>query len=50
MPWSSARGRRLGLLTTDPTLCEALAPTAEEEDLLAALVGDRYAVIDVGGR
>ena len=41
------KGPRLGLLTTDPTLCEALAPTAEEEDLLAALVGDRYAVIDV---
>jgi N-methylhydantoinase A/oxoprolinase/acetone carboxylase beta subunit len=42
------KGPRLGLLTTDPTLVEALAATSEEEDLLSALVGDRHAVIDVG--
>src|ERR1700759_1030480 len=41
------KGPRLGLLTTDATLIEALAATREEEDLLAALVGDRHAVIDV---
>ena len=41
------KGPRLGLLTTDATLIEALAATSEEEDLLAALVGDRHAVIDV---
>ncbi|HZE48144.1 MAG TPA: hydantoinase/oxoprolinase family protein [Jatrophihabitantaceae bacterium] len=41
------KGPRLGLLTTDPTLVEALAATSEEEDLLGALVGDRHAVIDV---
>jgi N-methylhydantoinase A len=41
------KGPRLGLLTTDPTLIEALAATSDEEDLLAALVGDRHAVIDV---
>ena len=41
------KGPRLGLLTTDPTLVEALAATSEEEDLLSALVGDRHAVIDV---
>ncbi len=41
------QGPRLGLLAADPTLMEGLAATAEEEDLLSALVGDRYAVIDV---
>src|SRR6266566_9674263 len=41
------KGPRLGLLTTDPTLVEALAATSEEEDLLGSLVGDRHAVIDV---
>jgi N-methylhydantoinase A len=41
------KGPRLGLLTTDPTLVEALAATSEEEDLLSAIVGDRHAVIDV---
>jgi N-methylhydantoinase A len=38
-------GPRLGLLLTDPTLAEGLAATQAEEDLLAALVGDRWAVI-----
>ncbi len=41
------QGPRLGLLAADPTLMEGLAATAEEEDLLSALVGDRHAVIDV---
>jgi N-methylhydantoinase A len=41
------KGPRLGLLAADPTLVEGLAATAEEEDLLSALVGDRHAVIDV---
>jgi N-methylhydantoinase A len=41
------KGPRLGLLSTDPTLTEALAATSEEEELLSALVGDRHAVIDV---
>jgi N-methylhydantoinase A len=41
------KGPRLGLLSTDPTLVEALAATSEEEDLLSAIVGDRHAVIDV---
>jgi N-methylhydantoinase A len=38
-------GPRLGLLLTDPTLAEGLAATQAEEDLLTALVGDRWAVI-----
>ncbi len=41
------KGPRLGLLTTDATLVEGLAATVEEEDLLAALVGTRHAVVDV---
>ena len=41
------QGPRLGLLAADSTLVEGLAATAEEEDLLSALVGDRHAVIDV---
>jgi N-methylhydantoinase A len=41
------RGPRLGLLSTDPTLVEALAATAAEEDLLTALVGARHMVVDV---
>jgi len=41
------KGPRLGLLSTDPTLVEALAATAAEENLLAALVGARHAVVDV---
>jgi N-methylhydantoinase A len=41
------KGPRLGLLSSDPTLVEALAATAAEEDLLAALVGGRHAVVDV---
>jgi N-methylhydantoinase A len=41
------KGPRLGLLTTDATLIEALSATRQEEDLLAELVGDRHSVIDV---
>jgi len=41
------QGPRLGLLAADSTLMEGLAATAEEEDLLSALVGDRHTVIDV---
>src|ERR1700722_18682558 len=41
------QGPRLGLLAADSTLLEGLAATAEEEDLLSVLVGDRHAVIDV---
>jgi N-methylhydantoinase A/oxoprolinase/acetone carboxylase beta subunit len=41
------KGPRLGLLSIDPTLTEALAATSQEEDLLLVLVGDRHAVIDV---
>jgi N-methylhydantoinase A/oxoprolinase/acetone carboxylase beta subunit len=41
------RGPRLGLLSTDPTLVEALAATSAEEDLLTALVGERHATVDV---
>ena len=35
-------GPQLGLLVTDPTLIEGLAATQAQEDLLAALVGDRW--------
>ena len=38
-------GPQLGLLVTDPTLVEGLAATQAQEDLLAALVGDRWGVI-----
>ena len=38
-------GPRLGLLVTDPTLVEGLAATQAQEDLLAVLVGDRWASI-----
>ena len=41
------QGPRLGLLASDSTLMEGLAATAEEEDLLSALLADRHAVIDV---
>jgi len=41
------KGPRLGLLVVDPTLAEGLAATADEEDLLSSLIGERHAVIDV---
>ena len=51
MPWCSARGRRLGPADDRSDAgARRSPPTAEEEDLLAALVGDRYAVIDVARR
>jgi hypothetical protein len=40
-------GPRLGLLVTDPTLVEGLAATQAQEDLLAVLVGDRWASISL---
>ena len=40
-------GPQLGLLVTDPTLVEGLAATQAQEDLLAALVGDRWGVISL---
>jgi N-methylhydantoinase A len=40
-------GPQLGLLVTDPTLVEGLAATQSQEDLLAALVGDRWGVISL---
>jgi len=40
-------GPQLGLLVTDPTLVEGLAATQVQEDLLAALVGDRWGVISL---
>jgi N-methylhydantoinase A/oxoprolinase/acetone carboxylase beta subunit len=41
-------GPRLGLLVGDATVVEGLAATQSQEDLLAALVGDRWAAIDLG--
>jgi N-methylhydantoinase A len=41
-------GPQLGLLITDPTLFEGLAATQAQEDLLTALVGDRWGVISLG--
>jgi N-methylhydantoinase A/oxoprolinase/acetone carboxylase beta subunit len=41
-------GPSLGLLVTDPQLAEALAATQEQEDLLAALVGDRWGTFSLG--
>ena len=41
-------GPKLGLLVTDPTLVEGLAATQAQEDLLAALVGDRWAAVSLG--
>jgi N-methylhydantoinase A/oxoprolinase/acetone carboxylase beta subunit len=40
-------GPQLGLLVTDPTLVEGLAATQAQEDLLAALVGDRWGRISL---
>jgi N-methylhydantoinase A/oxoprolinase/acetone carboxylase beta subunit len=40
-------GPQLGLLVTDPTLVEGLAATQAQEDLLAALVGDRWRPISL---
>ena len=40
-------GPRLGLLVTDPTLVEGLAATQAQEDLLSALVDDRWAVVSL---
>src|SRR5439155_19444064 len=41
-------GRALGLLVADSSLCGRLAATPEQEELFAALVGDRCATIAVG--
>jgi len=41
------KGRPLGLLVADPLLYSRLADTTEQEDLLAALVGDRHATVTV---
>jgi N-methylhydantoinase A/oxoprolinase/acetone carboxylase beta subunit len=40
-------GPRLGLLVADPTVVEGLAATQAQEDLLAALVGGRWAAISL---
>jgi N-methylhydantoinase A len=40
-------GPRLGLLLADPAVAAGLAATRAQEDLLAALVGDRWAVISL---
>jgi N-methylhydantoinase A len=40
-------GPNLGLLVTDPTLVEGLAATQAQEELLAALVGDRWGQISL---
>src|SRR6201981_1986571 len=40
-------GPQLGLLVTDPALVAGLAATQVQEDLLAALVGDRWGVISL---
>ncbi|MGZ4481164.1 MAG: hydantoinase/oxoprolinase family protein, partial [Gaiellales bacterium] len=40
-------GPQLGLLVTDPTLVEGLGATQAQEDLLAALVGDRWGRISL---
>jgi N-methylhydantoinase A len=40
-------GPRLGLLVADPTVVEGLGATQAQEDLLAALVGDRWAAISL---
>ena len=42
------KGRALGLLVADSSLCGRLAATPEQEELLEALVGDRCATIAVG--
>jgi N-methylhydantoinase A len=41
------KGPRLGLLISDPAVYARLAETAEQRELLAALVGDRYAAVDI---
>ena len=40
-------GPQLGLIVTDPTLVEGLAATQAQEDLLTALVGDRWGTISL---
>jgi N-methylhydantoinase A len=40
-------GPRLGLLLSDPVVAERLAATESQQDLLAALVADRWAVISL---
>src|ERR1700722_16198806 len=40
-------GPRLGLLLADPTVGEGLGATQAQEDLLATLVGDRWAAISL---
>ena len=40
-------GPRLGLLVADPTVVEGLGATQAQEDLLAALVGDRWAALSL---
>ncbi|HTU08919.1 MAG TPA: hydantoinase/oxoprolinase family protein [Trebonia sp.] len=40
-------GPQLGLLVTDPVLIEGLAATQAQEDLLTALVGDRWGAISL---
>jgi N-methylhydantoinase A/oxoprolinase/acetone carboxylase beta subunit len=40
-------GPQLGLLVTDPTLVEGLAATRAQEDLLTALVADRWSQVDL---
>jgi N-methylhydantoinase A/oxoprolinase/acetone carboxylase beta subunit len=40
-------GPNLGLLVTDPTLVEGLAATQAQEELLTALVGDRWGTISL---
>jgi N-methylhydantoinase A len=40
-------GPRLGLLLTEPALLDGLAATPAQEDLLGALIGDRWAVISL---
>ncbi len=42
------RGPRLGLLVADETLPGRLATGTEQEELFAALVGDRWTAVDVG--
>jgi hypothetical protein len=41
------KGPRLGLLVSDPAVYVRLAETAEQRELLAALVGDRCAVVAI---
>ncbi|MGB0097685.1 MAG: hydantoinase/oxoprolinase family protein [Solirubrobacteraceae bacterium] len=41
------KGPRLGLLVSDPAVYVRLAETAEQRELLAALVGDRWAAVAI---